>query len=49
MLTTTLRALQLIGEQLRAGFEAQADDIEVLLQGQAPKRQLMQQFLARPR
>jgi len=49
VLTTTLRALQLIGEQLRAAFEAQADDIEVLLQGQAPKRQLMQQFLARPR
>lgn len=49
VLTTTLRALQTIGERLRAEFEAQGDDIEVLLQGQAPKRQLMQQFLARPR
>jgi len=49
VLTTTLRALQTIGEQLRGAFEARGDDIEVLLQGQAPKRQLMQQFLARPR
>ncbi|HEX6361335.1 MAG TPA: ATP-dependent DNA helicase, partial [Albitalea sp.] len=49
VLTTTLRALQAIGEQLRAIFDANGDDIEVLLQGQAPKRQLMQQFLARPR
>jgi ATP-dependent DNA helicase DinG len=49
VLTTTLRALQTIGEQLREAFDAQGDDIEVLLQGQATKRQLMQQFLARPR
>ncbi|CAG1019211.1 putative ATP-dependent DNA helicase YoaA [Burkholderiaceae bacterium] len=49
VLTTTLRALQSIGEQLRAEFDAQSDDIQVLLQGQAPKRQLMQQFLAQPR
>jgi ATP-dependent DNA helicase DinG len=49
VLTTTLRALQNIGEQLRAEFESQSDDIEVLLQGQVPKRQLMQQFLAQPR
>jgi ATP-dependent DNA helicase DinG len=49
VLTTTLRALQSIGEQLRADFDAQCDDIQVLLQGQAPKRQLMQQFLAQPR
>jgi ATP-dependent DNA helicase DinG len=49
VLTTTLRALQTIGEQLRGAFDAQGDDIEVLLQGQATKRQLMQQFLARPR
>lgn len=49
VLTTTLRALQAIGEQLRADFDAQSDDIQVLLQGQAPKRQLMQQFLAQPR
>lgn len=49
VLTTTLRALQAIGELLRADFDAQCDDIQVLLQGQAPKRQLMQQFLAQPR
>lgn len=49
VLTTTLRALQVIGEALRAEFDNQSDDIEVLLQGQVPKRQLMQQFLARPR
>ncbi len=49
VLTTTLRALQTIGEQLRAEFEMAGDDIAVLLQGQAPKRQLMQQFLGQPR
>ena len=49
VLTTTLRALQSIGEQLREEFQAQGDDIAVLLQGQLPKRQLMQQFLAQPR
>ena len=49
VLTTTLRALQAIGDQLRADFESQGDDIQVLLQGQAPKRQLMQQFIAQPR
>jgi ATP-dependent DNA helicase DinG len=49
VLTTTLRALQLIADRLRAEFEAQADGIEVLMQGQVPKRQLMQQFLAQPR
>jgi len=49
VLTTTLRALQAIGDALRAGFEARGDSIQVLLQGQAPKRQLMQQFLAEPR
>jgi len=49
VLTTTLRALQAVGDQLRADFESRGDDIQVLLQGQAPKRQLMQQFLAQPR
>ncbi len=49
VLTTTLRALQVIGERLQADFEARGDGIRVLLQGQAPKRQLMQQFLADPR
>lgn len=49
VLTTTLRALQTIGERLRAEFDEQGDDLQVLLQGQVPKRQLMQQFLAQPR
>jgi len=53
VLTTTLRALQAVGDQLRKEFDAAADlvgnNIQILLQGQAPKRQLMQQFLAQPR
>jgi ATP-dependent DNA helicase DinG len=49
VLTTTLRALQAIGERLRAEFEDQGDSLQVLVQGQVPKRQLMQQFLAEPR
>jgi ATP-dependent DNA helicase DinG len=49
VLTTTLRALQAIGERLRAEFEANGDTLRVLQQGEAPKRQLMQQFLAEPR
>lgn len=49
VLTTTLRALQAIGESLRTAFEAAGDDIAVLIQGQLPKRQLMQMFLAQPR
>jgi ATP-dependent DNA helicase DinG len=49
VLTTTLRSLQSIGDQLREAFEAQGDSIQVLMQGQVPKRQLMQQFLAQPR
>jgi ATP-dependent DNA helicase DinG len=49
VLTTTLRALQAIGEQLRAEFDAHGDSLQVLVQGQVPKRQLMQQFMAEPR
>jgi ATP-dependent DNA helicase DinG len=49
VLTTTLRALQTIGERLRVEFEGQGDGLQVLLQGQMPKRQLIQQFLAEPR
>jgi len=49
VLTTTLRALQTIGDPLRAAFEAAGDDIAVLVQGQLPRRQLMQMFLAQPR
>ncbi len=49
VLTTTLRALQVIGDTLRAEFEAAGDELAVLIQGQLPKRQLMQMFLAQPR
>ncbi|WKB55074.1 ATP-dependent DNA helicase [Eleftheria terrae] len=49
VLTTTLRALQQIGEEMQAEFEHAGADIAVLLQGTAPKRQLMQQFIAQPR
>ena len=49
VLTTTLRALQAIAEKLRAEFEASGDGIRVLQQGELPKRQLMQMFLAEPR
>ena len=49
VLTTTLRALQTIGERLRAEFDGQGDSLQVLVQGQIPKRQLMQQFLAQQR
>lgn len=49
VLTTTLRALQSIGDELRAQLAQTEEPIEVLLQGSAPKRQLMQRFLAHPR
>ena len=49
VLTTTLRALRTIGECLQAEFAEHGDAIEVLIQGQMPKRQLMQNFLAQPR
>jgi len=49
VLTTTLRSLNRIGEELRAAFEASGDKITVLMQGEVPKRQLMQQFLDEPR
>jgi ATP-dependent DNA helicase DinG len=43
VLTTTLRALRAIGEQLQARFQGSAD-IEVLVQGQWPKRRLIERF-----
>ena len=48
VLTTTLRSLQAVGTQLRADFDAGGDAIEVLVQGQGSKRQLMQRFLDAP-
>jgi ATP-dependent DNA helicase DinG len=47
VLTTSLRALAEIGERL-ADLLAE-DAIEVLVQGSAPKRQLLQRFVDRPR
>jgi ATP-dependent DNA helicase DinG len=49
VLTTTLRSLQAVGAQLRDDFAAAGAGIEVLVQGQASKRQLMQRFLSSPR
>ena len=43
VLTTTLRALRAIGESLQARFEGSLD-VEVLVQGQWPKRRLMERF-----
>ena len=48
VLTTTLRSLQAVGAQLRNDFDAGGDAIEVLVQGQGSKRQLMQRFLEAP-
>lgn len=43
LLTTTLRALRAIGEQLQARFQGSAE-LEVLVQGQWPKRRLIERF-----
>ncbi|MEI8324486.1 MAG: ATP-dependent DNA helicase [Betaproteobacteria bacterium] len=43
VLTTTLRALRAIGEALQAHFAA-SRDVQVLVQGQLPKRQLIERF-----
>ena len=43
MLTTSLRALRLIGDSLSAHFE-HSGHIRVLVQGQSPKRRLLEQF-----
>ncbi|MGH6627840.1 MAG: ATP-dependent DNA helicase, partial [Burkholderiaceae bacterium] len=43
VLTTTLRALRSIGEALQSRFEG-SEAIEVLVQGQWPKRRLMERF-----
>jgi ATP-dependent DNA helicase DinG len=45
VLTTTLRSLQAVGGRLREAFAAGGEAIEVLVQGQGSKRQLMQRFL----
>ncbi|MES2946046.1 MAG: ATP-dependent DNA helicase [Pseudomonadota bacterium] len=43
VLTTTLRALRVIGEALQTSFE-QSSDVEVLVQGSMPKRVLIDRF-----
>ena len=43
VLTTTLRALRVIGEALQAAFDA-SSDIQVLVQGAMPKRVLIDRF-----
>jgi ATP-dependent DNA helicase DinG len=43
VLTTTLRALRAIGEALQARFE-ETGELEVLVQGQWPKRRLIERF-----
>ena len=49
VLTTTLRALPLVAETLRAGLDAAgASQVEVLVQGSGPKRALLQRFLSAP-
>jgi len=48
VLTTTLRALQAIAPALEDELAALGADIQVLMQGAAPKRALMRQFLDRP-
>jgi ATP-dependent DNA helicase DinG len=49
VLTTTLRALPLVADTLRAGLDAAgATQVEVLVQGSGPKRALLQRFLAAP-
>jgi ATP-dependent DNA helicase DinG len=51
VLTTTLKALRTIGDALRDHLRsggAGGEPIEVLVQGEAPKRALMQRFLAGP-
>jgi ATP-dependent DNA helicase DinG len=44
VLTTTLRALRTIGEALQSRFEGSAE-VEVLVQGQWPKRRLIERFV----
>ncbi|MEI7514631.1 MAG: ATP-dependent DNA helicase [Betaproteobacteria bacterium] len=44
VLTTTLRAMRAIADALRDNFAASGQRIKVLVQGQAPKRALLDQF-----
>lgn len=44
VLTTSLRALNLIGKTLQERFEQEGKAIEVLVQGSRPKRELLEEF-----
>jgi ATP-dependent DNA helicase DinG len=44
VLTTTLRALRLIGDAMDTAFET-SNDLEVLIQGSMPKRRLIERFM----
>ena len=46
VLTTTLRAMRAITDLLRQHFRAQGLALDVLVQGQAPKRELVDRFVA---
>ncbi len=46
VLTTTLRSLQLIGPRLRDRFAGSGHAIDVLVQGEGSKRQLLERFVA---
>lgn len=46
VLTTTTRAMRTVADALRQHFEAAGLGIEVLVQGQAPKRELVDRFVA---
>jgi len=48
VLTTTLRALQTIGEALREELSQDLAGLQVLVQGQGTKRALLRQFLEAP-
>lgn len=48
VLTTTLRALQTIAAALRDELSRRGLELQVLVQGESPKRTLMQAFLSRP-
>ena len=49
VLTTTLRALRAVADEMIRRLRAEGVDLQVLVQGESPKRQLLQQFLAQPR
>ncbi|MDH4481632.1 MAG: ATP-dependent DNA helicase [Rhodoferax sp.] len=46
VLTTTMRAMRAIADSLRQQFRAEGLTLDVLLQGQAPKRELVERFLS---